>query len=160
MFLFSALASCLLLTICIPLAIAQQTEAFTVDVLSSRVVIFNLEESAEVKGSFTVSGGVGDIDFYIINPDGERIIDLGHLNREAKFEFSASASGPYTLRFDNSFSWFTPKEVTLRYEVEGETSAPIIPRNVQISVAVEAAIIIGLILLGVAIAVLLKRSRK
>ncbi len=156
--LFSTLAMLLLLIT--PFVGAQQTETFTVDVFSSRVIIFSLDKDVELKGSFSVSGGSGnDVDFYITDPKGSRIVDLGRVSGEAAFEFTANESGAYTLRFDNGFSWFSTKTVTLNYEFEGDVPSPVIPKNVQITAAVEAAIIIGLILVGVAIAVLLKRRK-
>ena len=105
-------------------------------------------------------GSANDINFYITDPNDSRIIDFGRVSRTATFEFTANNSGVYTLRFDNSFSWFSPKVVAVNYDVGGEAANPIVPKNVQISVAVELAIIIGLILLGVASVVLLKRSKR
>lgn len=155
------LLSALLLVIFVPFAYAAQTLTFTVDVLSSRVAIFSLGEAVEFNGSFTVSGGsANDIDFYVIDPNGEVILDLGRVRQQATFQFTTGSTGPYTLRFDNGFSWFSPKTVTLSFEVDGETPEPIIPRNVQISAVVEAAIIISLVLASVVAAILLKHARK
>ena len=158
LFLFSSLATILLLIT--PLVGAEQNETFIVDVLSSRVIIFNLDKGAKFNGSFTVRGGSeNDIDFYITEPSDSRIIDFGRVSRTATFEFAANESGAYTLRFDNSFSWFSPKAVALTYDVGEETPNPIVPKNVQISIAVELAIIMGLILVGAASVVFLKRSK-
>ena len=95
-----------------------------------------------------------------MDPHGTRIVDLGRVNGEAAFEFKASESGQYVLHFDNSFSWFSMKTVILSYDVEGETPPPPLkPRNVSLSPVVEGAIIAGLVLIAIAVAIWLRRSK-
>ena len=140
------------------------TVTLHVDVLSSRVIVFNLNEGIKLNGSFLVNGGnENDIDFYITDSNGSRIVDLGKVSQQATFEFITPHQGAYTLRFDNSFSWFNPKDVTLTYNVEGQTPppSPINPQNVQLSILAEALIMLTLILLAVIVILSIWfRSRK
>jgi hypothetical protein len=137
---------------------AAWTETVDVDVLSSRVIVFNLNGEVRFNGSFLVSGGGGkDINFYITDPAGSRIVDLGRVNQAAQFEFNTATAGAYILHFDNGFSWFTPKTIALTYDVEGETQPnPIKPKNVLIPIAVDIAIIASLTLIGIGFAFVLR----
>lgn len=141
---------------------AVQTENVNVDVLSSRALVFIFSEKVDFRGSFSVSGGSGNtIDFYVTDPDGNRIVNLGRVSQE-EFEFTTQNSGAYTLYFDNSFSWFSSKVVTLSYDFESDTPPNLIkPKNVLISIPVEIAVLAGLILVGIAFSLLLRhRSNK
>ena len=158
---FSAVAAVLFTIFSGALASAAQTETLSVDVLSSRLLVFSLTEGAKLRGSLSISGGSeNDIDFYVTDFHGSRVADLGRVSGEAAFEFQASEPGNYILHFDNSFSWFSPKAVTLSYDVEGATPPPPLkPRNVSLSPVVEGAIITGLVLIAVAVAIWLRRRK-
>jgi hypothetical protein len=158
-FVFSALAAIVFLVIVPSFTYTAQTSVtLNVDVLSSRVLIFNLNENVTFSGSFSVKGGIGnDVDFYVTNPYGSRIVDLGRVSQQTKFEFITQDRGAYTLRFDNSFSWLNPKIITLTYDIEGQTPpTPINPQNVQLSIVAEALIMLTLILIAVIFVLLLR----
>lgn len=161
LFVFSALAVVVFLVAVAPFTFGAQTfVTLNVDVLSSRVLLFNLNEGVKFSGSFLISGGSGnDVDFYVIDPNGSRIVDLGRVSQQATFEFTTQNQGAYTLRFDNSFSWVSPKIVTLTYDIEGQTPpTPINPQNVQLSIVAEALILLTLLLLAVVVVLLLRFS--
>jgi hypothetical protein len=77
-----------------------------------------IQSGMNVNGSFTVTqGGSRDIIFYIKGPtdsiiwgssSGPRTSDYG------SFSFTATLSGTYTLVFDNTFSLFADKHITLQ----------------------------------------------
>ena len=71
-----------------------------------------------VSGSFTVTqGGSKDIIFYILGPTGTVVWGSSSGPRTynyGTFSFSATQSGTYTLVFDNTFSSFTDKHITLQ----------------------------------------------
>ena len=158
---FSVIPAVLCIAIVVSFAQATQTETVNVDVLSSRALVFILSEGVRFQGSFSISGGSGnDIDFYVTDPKGSRIVNLGRVSQGAEFEFTTQDFGTHTLYFDNSFSWFNSKVATLSYEVESENLPNLIkPKNVLISIAVEATVTISLILMGIGVAVLLRRDR-
>ena len=87
------------------------TETFTVP--ASQEVVRTVGLSAGDK----VSGGSGnDINFYVTDPDGNTILRYDRAT-QTSFSFTASTTGTYTLHFDNSFSWFSSKSVTLDYTI-------------------------------------------
>lgn len=77
-----------------------------------------VDSGGSVSGSFIVTqGGSRDIIFYVLgptnavvwgSPSGPRTYDYG------SFSFTTSSSGIYTLVFDNTFSTFTDKHITLQ----------------------------------------------
>lgn len=68
-------------------------------------------------GSISVSGGSGnDINLYVTNPNGNTILSYDRAT-QTSFSFTASTTGSYTMHFDNSFSWFSSKSVTLNYTI-------------------------------------------
>ncbi len=93
-------------------------ETFTVPPFQQVVRTLSLREGDNVVGSFSVSGGSGnDINFYITDPSGLTILRLDRVTYTS-FSFSGGISGPYTMHFDNSFSWVSSKSVTLDYSVK------------------------------------------
>ncbi len=133
---------------------ASNVEVVQVGALSEQMLTFNLKSGQKFTGSLAISGGSGnDIDFWITNPLGATILNLGRVSQGRSFDFTAQASGAYTLHFGNTFSWFTSKTVYLTYDV-GFTILGID--------AVQLLIIVGvvLILLVVALAILLNRRKR
>ncbi len=93
-----------------------RAETFTVPALREYYVSLGLSNGDRVSGSMTVVGGSGnDVDFYVTDPNGNRILSLARMTQTG-FSFSASTTGPYTMYFDNTFS-NSSKSVTLDYTV-------------------------------------------
>lgn len=65
-----------------------------------------------------VGGSNNDVDFWVTDPVGAKILDLGRASQERTFEFEAKANGTYVLHFSNTFSLIASKNVTLTYDVE------------------------------------------
>jgi hypothetical protein len=119
--------------------------------------IFNLDELDKFTGSIAITGGSGDdVDFYVTDPHGSRIVDLGRVSQGTSFDFTAQDSGAYTLHFDNSFSLFSSKVVTLSYDIEN----PILPNGDNFVLWIIAgAIIIGVVLIGIAVYVYIRSKQ-
>ncbi len=82
-----------------------------------------LNKGDKVSGSITVSGGTGnDIDFYVTDPNGNAILRYDRVT-QTSFSFTASTTGTYTMHFDNSFSIFSSKSVTLDCTVSEASKA-------------------------------------
>lgn len=77
-----------------------------------------LHSNTKCSGAITILGGSGDIDFYVTDPAGNRILDLGRVRNGAGFEFTSSVRGTYVLHFDNQFSQFDAKQVRLYYDID------------------------------------------
>ena len=93
------------------------TTTFTVPPLQEFVSTAGLSEGDKVSGSITVSGGTdNDIDFYVTDSNGNTILRYNRVT-QTSFSFTASTTGTYTMHFDNSFSIFSSKSVTLGYTV-------------------------------------------
>ena len=108
----------LLLTIVISCANATKVRTVQVEPLTKRMLIFDLDKGDKISGSLSISGGANDdIDFWITNPDGNTIVNLGRISQGTSFEFTAQESGAYTFHFDNTFSWFSSKTVSLSYDI-------------------------------------------
>ena len=89
------------------------TRSFTVSPLSAITVSRHLNRGERVEGYFTVRGGNDDIKFYIKDPYGVIIYDVGKVKGRHDFVFTAETIGVYTLYFDNSFSLITSKHIYL-----------------------------------------------
>lgn len=96
---------------------ASSVETVQVGALSEEMVTFNLSGGQKFTGSLSISGGSNDIDFWVTDPQGTKILDFGRVTQGKTFDFTAQASGAYTLHFGNTFSWFTGKTVYLTYDV-------------------------------------------
>lgn len=106
------------LTVAFSLANASSVETVQVGPLSQQTLIFNLDSGQKFSGSLSISGGSGnDIDFWVTDPTGTTILNLGRVSQGTSFDFTAQASGAYTFYFDNSFSLLTTKTVSLTYDI-------------------------------------------
>lgn len=93
------------------------TETFSVPPFQEVTRTVELSEGDKVSGSINVSGGANnDINFYVTDPDGATILRYDRAT-QTSFSFTASTTGTYTMHFDNSFSLFASKSVTLNYTV-------------------------------------------
>jgi hypothetical protein len=98
---------------------ATEIETLQIDPLTKRMLIFNLSEGDRFSGSLSISGGTNnDINFWITDPNGNIIVNLGRISQGTTFEFTAKKSGAYTFHFDNSFSLFSSKTVSLSYDIQ------------------------------------------
>jgi emp24/gp25L/p24 family/GOLD len=105
---------------------------------------FNLNNGDKVSGSVSITGGsANDVNFYITNPSGAQIYNAGRINGGTSFSFTADASGAYILHFDNSFSLFASKQVTVSYDVTSSGGGGIPEFPPQILMATFLALIIG-----------------
>jgi hypothetical protein len=130
---------------------ASSVETVQVGALSEEMVTFNLDSGQKFTGSLSISGGGNDIDFWVTDPQGTKVVDLGRVTQGKTFEFTAEASGAYTLHFSNTFSWFTGKTVYLTYDVGSPTVSGIDVGFLLIIIGAVAIILILLVALGVAL---------
>ena len=92
-------------------------ETFTVSPFQEVTRSLGLNARDKVTGIISVRGGGGnDVDFYVTDPNGNTILRRNRVTHTS-FSFTASTTGTYTLHFDNSFSWFSSKTVTLNYSI-------------------------------------------
>lgn len=128
-------------------------EIFNVPNLQNIVRTIGLEKGDFVTGNFTVSGGSGDVNFYVTDPNGTEIMRFDRTTG-ISFSFSATATGPYRMNFDNRFSLFSSKTVTLDYSVKSVVLG--IPQDTLLLLLGVIAIVVG----AVVITALLMRPRK
>jgi hypothetical protein len=128
-----------------PLANAANVRTVEVNALSWATLTYNLNNGQTFSGSLSITGGGNDINFWVTDPEGTTILGLGRVIQGRSFEFTAQKNGAYILHFDNGFSWFTAKTVTLTYNVG---TSPIFGFDPLVLVAIVA--IIALVILGAA----------
>jgi hypothetical protein len=125
----------------------RQVETFTV--LPGRTTMWkiNLDDKDYVNCSF----GDEEIYFYVTDPYGVTILDLGLVSGFKYIEFTAQGSGEYTLHFENRFTWVDhgPSVMTMVLN----TPAKGIPIWVVLILFVVAAVI------GIGIYAFRKRNR-
>ncbi len=98
--------------------VSANSQTFTVPAGSSEQVSLNLNGGDSVTGTISVSGGSGnDVNFKITDSNGNIISSQDRIT-STSFSFTASTSGTYKLSFDNSFSVFSSKSVSLDYSVQ------------------------------------------
>lgn len=68
-----------------------------------------------LEGFFVVEGGQNDLGFRIQAPNGGYLVNIQRVTGRYDFRYVVGQDGPYTLVFDNGFSWFTSKYVTASY---------------------------------------------
>jgi len=118
-YVFGKLIIVLFLAIMILCVSASEVETLQIDPLTKRMLIFNLAEGDKFSGSLSISGGANnDIDFWITDPYGNTIVNLGRISQGTTFEFTTQKSGAYTFHFDNSFSLISSKTVSLSYDIQ------------------------------------------
>jgi hypothetical protein len=124
------------------LANAANVRTVQVNALSWVTLTYNLDSGQAFSGSLSITGGGNDIDFWVTNPEGTTILGLGRITQGKSFEFTAQKNGAYVLHFDNSFSWFTAKTVTLTYSIGTPTVFGFDPLTLMMTVAFIAALVI------------------
>ena len=112
------LTAILFLAIGLSFANASNVEVIQVDALTEKTLTFNLNNGQKFTGSLAVSGGSGnDIDFWVTDPQGTKIVDLGRVTQGKTFQFTAQTSGAYAFHFSNGFSLLSSKTVDLTYDI-------------------------------------------
>jgi hypothetical protein len=149
--------SILFLTVAFSLARASSVEIVQVGAMSEQTLVFNLQTGQKFTGSLAISGGSGnDINFWVTDPTGATILNLGRVSQGGSFDFTAQASGAYTLYFDNSFSLLSSKTASLTYDIGLPTVFGIDLETLLIIVSV----IVVLLFVIVALAVALNRRKR
>jgi hypothetical protein len=107
---------------------------FTLSAQTSQLK-YTLPAGTTFNGSITTSDTVR---FWVSDPDGALIVNLGLVDNEAAFSFVAVQTGNYTLNFENTFP--DPIEVSFSYqtnpELPGNDSTPLIYLAIPIAIAV------------------------
>jgi len=135
---------------------ASSVETVQVGALSEQMLIFNLNTGQKFTGSLAISGGSGnDIDFWITDPQGTSILNMGRVSQGGNFGFTAQASGAYTFHFSNSFSLLSSKTVNLTYDIGLPSIFGIDLEWLLITIGV----VVSLLLLIVGLAVMRHRRR-
>jgi len=132
---------CLFLLFLTPQLNVSETDTIEIPAGTSRIVPLSLNQWDKVTGSLSVSGGWGnDIDFWVEDPSDETILNLGRVSGSGSFEFSASQTGTYELHLSNSFSIFSSKTVTLKYDVIRTLFTPMVMNLIYIAIIVIAVV--------------------
>ena len=150
------LTAILFLAIGLSLAEASNVEIIQVGPLTEKMVTFNLSSGQEFTGSLAISGGGNDIDFWVTDPQGAKILDFGRVYQGRTFEFTAQASGAYALHLSNAFSWFTGKVVNLTYDV----GLPTIGGMDFGTLLIIIGVVVILLVIIVALAIALNRRKR
>ncbi len=95
---------------------ATETQ-FTVAAGQKYTVAVQLREGRSVEGSFSISGQENYIDFYVKAPNGMLAYGVVRAVNAQSFEAEADQDGAYALTFDNSISFGSPRQISLRYQV-------------------------------------------
>ena len=102
----------------IPFVYAEEVRTFNVDAGDEQIVTLDLNAGMKVDGSMSITGGSSnDVDFWITDPIGNKIVDLGRVSQGTEFEFTANQNGAHSLHFDNAFSVLSNKNVVLTYNI-------------------------------------------
>lgn len=92
-------------------------EQFTVAANSINSYSADLDAGDDIQVSITVlSGGNLDVDFYITNANGAKIISRSRVG-ETTVSWTVPSSGTYYFKYDNSFSTVTSKIVKTTIKV-------------------------------------------
>ena len=150
----------LLLLIAGAAAHAQGVETLLIPPGVEKVIAMALENGDRVKGSISISGGPdNDINFWVIDPAGETILNLGRVGHYKDFEFQATQSGDYVLHFDNSFSISHSKAVTLTYHAERYQRVWALILGSETLLLIIGVALVVTVVIGLA-AVTIRRTRK
>lgn len=108
----------ILLIFLIPFVYADEVKTFNVDAGYEQIFTLDLNEGMKIDGSMSITGGSGnDVDFWITDPVGNKIVDLGRVSQGTQFEFTANQDGAHSLHFDNAFSILSNKNIVLTYNI-------------------------------------------
>lgn len=115
----AVLVLAILLSACglVPLEPTGQEVSFTVAPSAKHTIAVDVREGRRIVGSFTVSGQENYMDFYIKDPNGGLAYGVVRAQGSHSFEAQAETTGAHTLYFDNSISFGSGRNITLRYDV-------------------------------------------
>lgn len=119
-------------------------ETFNVPNLQNITRAIELEDGDSVAGNFTVSGGSGDVNFYVKDSNGTEIMRFDRTTG-ISFSFSATKTGTYIMNFDNRFSLLTSKTVTLDYAVKSAVLG--IPQDTLLLLLGVVALVVGAVVI-------------
>ena len=123
-------------------ASASTVPAFTLSAQSSQIK-YDLPAGTMFNGSISTTG---TIRFWVSDPNGVQIVNLGLIDHEANFGFVAQPAGNYTLNFENDLP--NPIQVKFSYETNPEiptnnyTTIPLIYLTIPIAIAVIGSVMI------------------
>jgi len=127
-------------------ASATSIPTFTLSAQSSQLN-YALPAGTTFSGSISTTG---TIRFWVSDPQGVQIVNLGLIDQEAAFGFAAKQVGNYTLNFENDLP--TAVQVTFSYETSPEISTnnytfiPLAYLSLPIAVAVIGSVLIFILL--------------
>ena len=138
------MVSSLLLVLAITTLSASATTipTFTLSAQSSQLK-YTLPAGTTFNGSISTTG---TIRFWVSDPNGFQIVNLGLIDQEATFSFVAQQAGNYTLNFENDLP--NPVQVTFSYETNPDistnnsTSIPLVYLTIPIAIAVIGSVLI------------------
>ena len=136
-------------------AFGTTTRSFIIPQLSTTFFTLTLPEATKMNGSVFPEGSVR---FFINDPQGNEIINLGIIDKTTTFEFTATQNGNYTLSFENG--QLSSTTVSLSYDTQPE-----IPSNTSSPTLISFSdlvtiISIAAILIILALSIVLHRQRK
>jgi hypothetical protein len=123
-------------------AFAAPIPTFTLSAQSSQLK-YTLPAGTTFNGSISTTG---TIRFWVSDPNGVQIVNLGLIDQEATFGFIAQQAGNYSLNFENDLP--NPIQVTFSYETnpdistDNSTSIPLIYLTIPITAAVIGSVLI------------------
>jgi len=79
-------------------AFATTVQTFTLPSFSATYLQYLLPQGTAFSGSISTTGSVR---FFVSDPNGSQIVNLGIVDKNATFSFHALQSGNYTLNFEN-----------------------------------------------------------
>lgn len=101
-------------------AFATTVPTFTVSQLSTSEVPIVLPTGTTFNGSISTSGTVR---FWVNDPNGAQIVNLGLIDNTAKFSFVSQQNGNYTMNFENDQPNADPVQVTLSFVTNPDISS-------------------------------------
>ena len=100
-----------------PSAFATTVPAFTVSSASQLQIV--LPAGTTFNGSISVGG---TLRFWVSDPNGAQIVNLGLIDRDATFSFITQQNGNYTLNFENDVPHSDPIQVSVSYTTNPDIS--------------------------------------
>lgn len=109
----------------VPTPIPYRSEEFDVAPRTTVTTTYTIgSRPQQLQGYFLISGGNNDIGFRLRAPSGTNIIAVSRAVTRYTLNVPLVAPGPYTLFFDNQFSFFTGKAVTLYVRETAKAAVP------------------------------------
>ncbi|GEM_PF-5655254 len=97
--------------------VPYKDDSFTIKPLSKASGTVDMRNGAIFEGYLTIRGGNNDIEFYVQDSYGKKVLSAGRVTGRYDFNYKATSEGFHTFYFDNNFSVFTTKEVFIHYRI-------------------------------------------